>query len=678
MLDFWEMYYDLELERLINEGVDDHEPLDGRWDRPLEDSRGGNVYRFNVSGDSCGSPNRPCYQVNVSGSAENGVSISFSRDGSYSDEHRGVGMEVFRGVLKGLGEYITSQKPVSLTWSAVTKSVPHPVTGKITNPEARAHVYEAWALRHLFPDKYVGMDGKWIRRDVYDNDYVTKGFPPVPEMDLSNPGSKRKAHEEMVKKAHENRAEIHRLEREREEAEERRQREERAAREAEQRRQREEAEARRQEMLQQHIQDETKNPEGIREDDVVYIVDPNSGEWGLENKVGKVEGFQFGNYRYSSSDESEPLHAVVRFSTDEESTSFDGRREYIAVSRLKKETPQSRTDRERRRQERIQQALADPEKNPHGIQQGDEIISWMPESPGSKQNGLMGKVREIDVDRGSSVSAKVDWNEESIAALTSERYNRHPNEMSVNVTSLRKATPEQVAEIKRIMREHEVEERVGTARERWNSRTAAAAQAEEEPQTSAEIEELVNHPANPQHLRPGDYVKLRNPPQWGRSARRNSFSGILTDLHKNYWSEDKIGGTVKFHGSTARRGHHVYDIATELERDESEDARAIQARSQQRQQRAQRTVSNTGGHQIGDTVTVVSGMHRNKTGRIVNFRMSGANMMATVAPMDGADFNVRVSALQPPTPQAPPAVENFSFSDYLMYLESHISRELAG
>lgn len=680
MLDFWNLYQDVELERLIAEGVEDHQPADARWDRPLSDSDSGNVYRFNVSGDDCGTESRPCYQVNVSGTPANGVSISFSRNGSYSDEHRGVGMEVFKGVLKGLSEYVQTLKPSRLSWSAVTKSVPNPHTGKIVNPEARAHVYEAWALRYLFPDKYIGMSGQWLRRDIYDSEYVPNGYPPVPEgLDGSSSSTaKRKALEEMQEKAQQNRDEIHRREREREEAEQRRREQERQAREAEARRQREEAEARRQEFMNRALEDESQNPNGIKKDDIVYILDPGADDWGFENRLGQVEGFQFGSYRYGGSDESEPVHAIVQFADDEEATGdngFHGRRGYIALPRLKKESPEGRADRERRKRERVEAALSNPEKNPHGIRQGDEIISWMPESLGSTQNGLLGKVREIEVDRYNTVTAKIDWTPEATQALQSDRYGRDVSQLSVGVANLRKATPEMVAEIKRKMREHEIEQRVVSGRERWQSRTRSA----EEPASSqgAEAtEDLTNHPANPLHLKVGDLVKLRNPPRWGRQARRSHFNGVLVRLEKNYWQDDGLTGYIKFHGSNAEP-FRVWNVANEIDRDDSEESRSVIARQQTRQQRAQRIASSTGGHQIGDTVTVVNGRHRGKSGRIVNFRSSGGGMSAVIIPLDGDDFSVNVNMLQPPASTPPPAAESFSFRDYLMYFESRINRGLA-
>ena len=674
------MYYDIELERLIAEGIKDHQPTDGRWDRPLE-GNDSNVYRFNIASDPCGSQSRPCYQVNLNN--HNGeVSISFSRDGSHSDQYRGVGLEVFKSVLKALIEYITVKKPNKLSWSAIRKSVANPSSGKITNPEARAHVYEAWALRHLFPEKYVGMDGQWLRRDIYDKEWVPNGFPPIPDNinDNSPSGEKRRVLEDLQEKARKNRTEIQSREHERREAENRRQREEQERREAERRRQEEEAERRRQEVIRQALEDPEKNPNGIKEGDVVYLFGITlSDEWGMENRLGRVHGFQFGSYRYGSSDESDPVHAVVTFTDEEEDIGddFNGRTGYIALDRLKKESPEGRADRERRKQERIQAALASQEKNPNGIQQGDEIISWMgDDSVGSKQNGFRGKVREIEVDRWNNVTAKVDWTPEAAEALSSSS-GRNVNNLSVGVGNLKKATPEIVEEIRRKMREHDIEQRVTSGRERWQSRTRHAGEEEEErPQDLATDttpeNDLTNHPGNPLHLKVGDLVKLRNPPRYGRQSRRRHFNGTLVRLEKSY-NNSYVTGYIKFHGSNTRP-YRVWNIANEIDRDDSEATSLLMAQQQVRQQRAQRAIASTGGHNIGDTVTVVNGRHRGKSGRIVNFRASGANMNAVIAPMDGEDFSVNVNMLQPPASTQPPAAESFSFRDYLMYFESRINR----
>jgi hypothetical protein len=491
----------------------------------------------------------------------------------------------------------------------------------------------------------------------------------------------------MQEKARQNRQEIERRERERQEAEYRRQEQERQAREAEIRRQREEAEARRQEFMRQALENPEKNPNGIQKDDVVYILNPTHDDWGMENRLGQVMGFQFGSYRYGGSDESEPIHAIVQFTDDEEDTGdngFNGRRGYIALDRLKKESPEGRADRERRKQERVQAALASPEKNPHGIQQGDDIISWMPDSIGSKQNGLRGKVREIEVDRWSNITAKVDWTPEAAEVLRSDRYSSTDvNNLSFGVANLRKATPETVEEIRRKIREHEIEQRVTSGRERWQSRTRHAGTQEEEPEDQLATppatpeDDLTNHPGNPLHLKVGDLVKLRNPPRWGRQSRRSHFNGTLVRLEKPYWGDStNLTGYIKFHGSNAQP-YRVWNVADEIDRDESEETRNLMAQQQVRQQRARTAVSSTGGHNIGDTVTVVNGRHRGKSGRIVNFRRAGANMNALIAPLDGEDFSVNINMLQPPATTQPPAAESFSFRDYLMYFESRINRGLA-
>jgi hypothetical protein len=164
-------YIDFRWDKLITEDLDQHQPLDGYWEKPLDqlDQYGTARYFFSVAGDDCkqhvgNNPNTPCYAVNISGNPASEVSVSFSRRGSYSDQHRGVGMDASGGRTQGHERLsIKAKKPAALSWSPVLKSQANPHTtnperaGKIINPEARKHVYEKWATRHLFPDKYVGL-----------------------------------------------------------------------------------------------------------------------------------------------------------------------------------------------------------------------------------------------------------------------------------------------------------------------------------------------------------------------------------------------------------------------------------------------------------------------------------------------------------------------------------------
>lgn len=165
-------YYDI-IERSAQELASMPEPKDGKWITPSR-------YEFNVEGDPCidakGQPDetgvRRCYSVSITG-GEEGISVSFYRNGSVDDQNLGVGQDVFDGVRKALSEYITKNKPKVINWSPVMNS---------KSKNSREKAYEIWSIKALWPDLYVSPQvNQWIRRDVYDSKYVPFGYPPVPK-----------------------------------------------------------------------------------------------------------------------------------------------------------------------------------------------------------------------------------------------------------------------------------------------------------------------------------------------------------------------------------------------------------------------------------------------------------------------------------------------------------------
>lgn len=172
----------MQLEVFDANSIQQHQPKDGRWEPPLDKPSGSYSFYFNVPGDNCGTPAEPCYTVYIE-NTEYGASVSFARNDSIEDSNKGVANEVFMSVLKALSEFIDAKHPVELGWISVTKTKINPITGELTNPNAREHIYEKWALRNLFPDRYVPIDSSnWVRRDIYDSNYVRSlGYPPVPK-----------------------------------------------------------------------------------------------------------------------------------------------------------------------------------------------------------------------------------------------------------------------------------------------------------------------------------------------------------------------------------------------------------------------------------------------------------------------------------------------------------------
>jgi hypothetical protein len=643
----------LEYIDILLEGVDDHQPKDGRWDSPLGAGSSSAKYRFNVDGDACGTPQAPCYHVNISGDGTNGVSISFSRNGSYSDENKGVGMAVFRGVLKALGEYVNVVKPAKMMWSPVTKSVPNKVTGTIINPDARASVYDGWAIRHLFPDKYVGMKNNWIRRDIYDSEYIPNGYPPIPEGITQGSSAKEKSQalEALRTGIEQNQATIRQHEEERRRQEQQRREEEQRRRYEEEERQREERRRRQEQQLQDTINNPQHNQDSIRVGDIVYVADP---EHDRHERIGKVERMQMGDSYYGDHDEDGDLHALIRYQNNEDDHEFTGTTERVAVSQLRKETPESGSRRDERRRAAVAELQSNPTQNPGGVNEGDEIITYMPENPHSTQNGLLGKLMRLQRS-GGVLMAKVEWDDHAKEVLGERQMNK-----TVNVKFLKKATPEQIAQIHRDRRAHDIEQEVERSRRRFQGGGPQV-------QNNAEIEELVNHPANPNHLRPGDYVKAVSGVRW----RDRDRTGILVRLEKDSWSSDRLNGWIQFHGSRAEPTR-VWNLDG-LVRDESPEAASMRSRAAAAEERRTRLTTGAGGRNIGDPVTVATGVHRGKTGRILSFRQSGQNVSVVVASHEG-NFTVSVRALQPVAPAAtppaaqtppgtpPPATESFNLS----------------
>jgi hypothetical protein len=575
---------------------------------------------------------------------------------SYADTHKGVGMEVFKGVLKALSEYITAKKPAKLYWSAVSKSVPNPVSGKISNPEARAHVYEAWAVRHLFPEKYIGMDGQWLRRDIYDKEWVPNGYPPVPEdlKDSSPPGEKRRVLEDLQEKTRRNRTEIARRERERAEAEERRQQEEEERRREQIRRQREEARLRRLERIQQELQDPEKNPQGIQLDDVVYLKDPDDyDDFDYANRIGKVIQFMHGD-RYEG--DSDTLSAQISWPSDDQDTDFSGGTKWFPVARLKKETPEGKAERERAFLAKKAAAIADPEQNPNGVQEGDDVITSM-NDPHSPHHGMLGKLKEIILTR-YGIKGFVDWDD-----TAKEVFGRR-HDWPTNIDFLKKATPEIIRQVRQARREADINKEVERGRERHTRSISPEVQQPED------LQAVINHPGNPLHLKPGDHV-IYDGYVRGRRYGSGPYRGYIVSINIAHRDENRVEALIRLHGSTAQRAVGIWNVS-QLQRDESPESQEILNRQQRQQQRRERLTNAVGGHNIGDSVNVVSGIHRGKSGRIVSFRMSGQTASAVIAQLEGPNINVRVSALQPPANTPAPTAESFSFRDYLTYIESRL------
>jgi hypothetical protein len=461
----------------------------------------------------------------------------------------------------------------------------------------------------------------------------------------------------MKQKAQANQQQIALRQREIEEAEEARRQEGEQRRREEIRRQREEAQQRRLERLRQELEDPEKNPNGIQLDDIVYLQNPDYNDYDYANRVGKVGQFMHGD-RYEG--DSDNLSAEIQWSSSEDETIFDGATKWFHVTRLKKETPEGKAERERIRQEKMATAISDPDQNPNGLQEGDDIITHM-DNPHSPQHGLLGKLKQIKMNR-HGIQALVDWDDSAKEVLGRN------HDSPVRMELLKKATPEIVQQVRNARRQYDIDQEVERNRERHSRPVGPEVEQPED------LQAVVNHPNNPLHLKPGDhivyggYVRGRN--RWSSSGRE-PHKGYIVSMSISRWDAERVEAEIRLHGSTARRPISVWNI-NQLQRDDSPESQTILARQQQRQQRQDRLTGAASGHNIGDTVTVVSGIHRGKSGRIISFRMSGQNASAVIAQLEGVNINVRISALQPPANTPAPTAESFSFRDYLTYMESRI------
>ena len=204
--DLWLSHYETISEMSMAE-IEARKPKDGEW---LKDD----VYGFNVEGDECQDyelpidydnfPNKlkQCYIVSFSGGSKTSVSFNRGTRG-YNDERRGVGNQVFMGVQYAIMEFIKKRNPNYLKWEPIKTTTSNPVTGAVRNPEGRRDAYEIFAIKSLLP-MYVSVNvNEWMRRDIYEAFYVTKGYPSIPEnLTTSSSSVEKKNFLQSIRNAH--------------------------------------------------------------------------------------------------------------------------------------------------------------------------------------------------------------------------------------------------------------------------------------------------------------------------------------------------------------------------------------------------------------------------------------------------------------------------------------------
>lgn len=246
-----------------------YEPENGHWEPPLEQNTSYHRFYFSIpseelkfcSGDSqVGYRRLPCYSLNISNSGGD-ISISFKHEYTgYTDRfgEGGKGREVMNSVLHGLSQYLERHKPKTMSWSAVSKS-----RAGAVNPQARGKVYAMWATKNLYPDQYVPIrNDYWVRRDVYDREYVPRGYPSPNEF----PGSPLKSAREFMDAYEKAQRDIYR--REEEERERNYERQQRLDRRNARQREREE--------LERLIASPASNPQQLQVGD--EVIDKTTGE----------------------------------------------------------------------------------------------------------------------------------------------------------------------------------------------------------------------------------------------------------------------------------------------------------------------------------------------------------------------------------------------------------------
>ncbi len=160
------------LDELLNPG-ELSRPKNGHWMTPVHSKNDFYEYQFDVEGEDCGEER--CYYVEIDAS-DNTAEISFAHAHThYADRpNSGAGLGVMGGVIFAIKEWLSHHSPEYIEW--------FPNMGSAgANPMSRANVYAKWAARNLFPKYLPKDDTMWIRRDIYEQKYVPRGYPAPPD-----------------------------------------------------------------------------------------------------------------------------------------------------------------------------------------------------------------------------------------------------------------------------------------------------------------------------------------------------------------------------------------------------------------------------------------------------------------------------------------------------------------
>ena len=719
------------------EQLERHQPKNAQWQNIKSDSA---TYYFDVEGDDCdgsipyGDPT--CYKVRFSGDSRNvesGISIAFFRRNKIDDVDRGFGTDVFNGVLKGIQEYIKANKPYSVNWSPVYKSAPRGEK-KIDNPQARKKVYELWARQTLFP-KYVSYrENHWVRKDIYDKyftaDYL--GSHKFPEISNEIRSIERKeAIEKIRQHAGKNLYQVRYLIQSK-------MQEDQKIEEREKLKEKLNSPEFNPQSIRSNDLVAFKKIEEDRESGAT--IDYLSQSTALKRALSRL------NHHLNDSDINDMIYGQVlpMESTDEEPNSEDAyfiddngnrvsseRAKHIIVkvkiyrkfstpivakaplNELSKISESEVETRKQNAEVALREKLNDRTLNPKEFKVGDKVLLARPyaddfqyESPenassmrlqgaamSAKYLGSVGEITNISYNHetrfsNSSLQAEVRLiPEESLEPNFVSTYERT---YIVNLLTdrLHKFTDENK---RKYLAAKEAAEREKIIQARRSRLERAAARDQERAElgrraSDPEMQELIDHPSNPSHVKPGDRIKILTEDEArqrgisrGYSIRNAGREAVVVSLRKYFLFNVTTPGEVPFkvvvEYKVVRSTIQAGIDATLVEKITDERIERLQQRASARAQARQGIVggSATGGRQIGDMATVATGPHAGKKGHILGWRTSGAYTYAKIrteatpsAPSE--DIQVNVNLLEP-VPGVPTSEQNnpYSFENFLLW-----------
>lgn len=668
------------------------------------------TYYFDVEGDDCdgllpfGAP--ACYKVSFYGDLRdihNGVSIAFYRKNQVSDQDLGFGPKVFAGVQKGIYEFIKANAPYRLNWQPIYKG------GSKINPEARKKVYELWSKRSLFPEKYVSMQmNQWIRRDIYDKYFVPEGFPALPATitSLREKSDTLDNLRNFYRQSPNAFSKLRTIDA----------------------RMREAARAEELKKLKEKLESSEFNPNSIKENDFVVIktleqtsdeqksrMISNIGSWiHVMNPhlptnfssimYGQVLSFDepasaiyFADEAGNKVPEAEMAKFIVV--TVNFYTKFDmgnpikiklpiNELEKISEDKLEKKKEEARNA--------LNNITNDRTLNPKGFNVGDKILlahenfAHIASDESTFPYGAVGVIQSISYNtqrfgREANLVAKIIWNEEE---SLSKNISHYRDEFNLQDERLHKFTEENKRKFIEAKELAEREKLIQSRRARLERAAVRDAErAEIARRASApEIQELIDHPTNPNHVKPGDRIKILTEDEarqrgisFGYSIRNAGREAVVVSLRKyvlfNVTTPNELPFKVKVDYKIVRSTIESNIDANLVEKIVDERATRLQQRASVRAQARQAIIggSATGGRQIGDLATVATGPNRGKRGHIIGWRTSGAYTYARIrteatpsAPSE--DIQVNVNLLEP-VPGTPTSEQNnpYSFENFLLW-----------